>query len=101
MTISPRYVKPTTVYETMDRLLVYYDFNDGEGLLLHDHPYSHDICVLGGTVTVSIGDAMEKTLSAGERISFPHGAVHGLVANGPARIIAVFNLADVSEFANS
>lgn len=94
--IEPKHVQPVMVFSSMNRRLYLYELKEGEGLMIHKHPYSHEILVTAGEVTVILG-SVEKTLGPGGVFRFPDGGEHGVIARKLSGIITVFDETTMTE----
>jgi quercetin dioxygenase-like cupin family protein len=87
---------PARIFNSCGVNVQVFDLERGEGTLLHDHPYSHDILVVSGEIEVMIGgDNMTKVLVGGDVFRFPTGAIHNFVALIPSRVLSMCHEKDL------
>ena len=82
-------VNPAHIFTSCGFNVQAFKLAPGEGTVMHDHLYPHDLMIVEGEVKVSIGDALIKTFSAGDTVRFPTGALHNFAAVTPALVLSV------------
>lgn len=97
--IEPKHVQPEGWRRSGDVATVVYKFAAGEGLLAHDHPFSHNARVVSGSITVEIG-ARQRTLGPGGVILFPALVEHAILADVRSEVEMDFAWGDISTFLN-
>lgn len=92
-----KHVQPEELVREHGRRIYVYRFRKGEGLLVHDHPFSHEVKVFIGEIEIQHG-AENRRLHAGDSFVFEPGVPHGIIALQTSLVHTVFDEAEVKRY---